>query len=114
VPQDVRRCEPSTRPGAYRTAGIGHPLLQAGHGGSIDLLRALVDSAISDDELDFVGAAPLEDLLSHNHHGAAFVDEWNGERQQLRFRKALTGVWLAQDVPESVGQRLGSLGARLL
>jgi hypothetical protein len=87
-------------------------LIRDGHPASLDVIQSLVDLAETDDELDFVGASPLEDLLSHNGHGLAFVDEVERRaRQQPRFRKAVTGVWLGMDVPEVVRTRLAVFGA---
>ena len=90
-------------------------LSETGHPSTIDIIQALVDQAQSDNELDFVGAGPLEDLLSHNGHALAFADEVEKRaRQQPRFRLALAGVWLSSDVPSEVRDRLGRLGAKIL
>jgi hypothetical protein len=96
-----------------------HPLvsdlLRVGSPAVIDVLQALVDLAESDDELSFLGAGPLEDLLSHEGHGHQFVNEIERRaRQQPRFRTALGGVWLGRDVDAGVRERLGLLGATLL
>ncbi len=91
------------------------PGRRPGHPVSIDVIQSLVDLAESDDELDFVGASPLEDLLSHNRHGLAFVDEVERRaRQQPRFRLAVAGVWLGADVPDSVRTRLAAFGAEAI
>jgi hypothetical protein len=100
--------------GDWRTEA--HPLvsdlLEAGHPASIDVLQALVDDADSVEDLNFVGAGPLEDLLSHQGHAKAFVDEIERRaRQQPRFLAAVSGLWLGQGVPEAVRVRLCRLGA---
>jgi hypothetical protein len=75
-------------------------LLDVGHPVSIAVLQALVDEAVSDEELGFVGAGPLEDLLAHNGHAELFVDEVERRAtQQPRFRTAVSALWLGQDVP---------------
>jgi hypothetical protein len=90
-------------------------LADAGDPAVMGVLQALVDSAPSDEELDFVGAGPLEDLLSHSGHGAAFVDEVERRaRQDRRFRVAVSGLWLNGDVPDDVRTRLAVYGATLL
>jgi hypothetical protein len=90
-------------------------LADAGDPAVMGVLQALVDSAASDGELDYVGAGPLEDLLSHSGHGAAFVDEVERRaRQDRRFRVAVSGLWLNTDVPEDVRTRLAVYGATLL
>ena len=87
---------------------VGDPL-------AVEVIQSLVDAAPTDVALDFVGAGPLEDLLSHNRHGLTFVDEVERRaRRDPRFRSAVTGLWLSKDVPESVRTRLGALGARLI
>lgn len=90
-------------------------LSQMGQPAIVDIIQALVDQGASDNELDFVGAGPLEDLLSHDGHALAFADEVEKRaRQQPRFRLALAGVWLSSDVPSEVRDRLGRLGAKIL
>ncbi|SDI91271.1 hypothetical protein SAMN05444157_0765 [Frankineae bacterium MT45] len=88
-------------------------LTSTGSDSAIDAIQALVDAAVSDDELDFIGAGPLEDLLAHGGHGAKFVDEIERRaRQQPRFRQAVAGLWLSADVPENIRSRLAALGAK--
>ena len=90
-------------------------VMQVGHPRSVDLLQALVDAAASEEELDFVGAGPLKDLLSHHRHAAEFVDDVERRaRQQSRFRTVVSGLWLSADVPGQVRERLAVYGARLL
>jgi hypothetical protein len=83
-----------------------------GHPATVDILQALVDEAATDDELGFIGAGPLEDLLSHDGHGLRFVDEVaKRARQQPRFRLAVASLWLSDDVPAVVRDRLEPFGA---
>jgi hypothetical protein len=87
---------------------VGDPLV-------VEVIQSLVDADPTDVALDFVGAGPLEDLLSHNRHGLTFVDEVDRRaRRDPRLRAAVTGLWLSKDVPESVRTRLGALGAKLI
>ncbi|HKC27056.1 MAG TPA: hypothetical protein VKB75_03500 [Jatrophihabitans sp.] len=78
----------------------------------LDVIQALVDTADNDCELISVGSGPLETVLSHSGHGEALVDMVERRaRQEPRFRKALSGVWLGDDVPRHVRHRLAKLGA---
>jgi hypothetical protein len=100
----------------WRTAA--HPavndLLEQGDPAVLTVIDALINEAASDEELDYVGASALEDLLCHYGHAAAFVDAVERRaRQQARFKLALSGVWLSREVSEDVRQRLGALGATL-
>ena len=52
----------------------------------------LVDKTSSDDELAFVAAGPLEDLLKK--HGPSLIDRVEEEsRENARLQLALSGVW---------------------
>jgi len=89
--------------------------IEVGDPASVDVIQALVDAAPTDADLAFVGAGPLEDLMSHHRHGVTFVDEVERHaRQDPRFRIAISGLWLAEGVPESVRSRLGAFGAKLI
>jgi hypothetical protein len=82
---------------------------------AVEVIQSLVDAAPTDVELDFVGAGPLEDLLSHNGHGLTFVDQVERRaRRDPRFRAAVAGLWLSKDVPESVRSRLAALGVKAI
>lgn len=79
-------------------------------------LQALVDAAPDDDGLALVGAGPLEDLLSHDRgddrRHVEFADELERRaRQQPRWRAAVAGLWLGDDVPLEVRRRLMRCGA---
>lgn len=64
-------------------------------------------------EVDWVGAGPLEDLLSHSGNGAAVIDEVEQMAEQDEaFRAALRHVWLGDHVDPEVRRRLVPLGAR--
>jgi hypothetical protein len=87
--------------------GYGAP-----HPRVVDVIQALVDAARDDDDLGMVGAGPLESLLSHSGHGAYFVDDVERRaRQHPKFREAASGMWLSEDVPREVRERLATLGA---
>jgi hypothetical protein len=82
---------------------------------AVEIVQSLVDTAPTDRELDYVGAGPLEDLVSHNGHGLAFVDEVEHRgRRDPRFRVAISGLWLGKGVPDPVRTRLADLGAKLI
>lgn len=59
--------------------------------------RELVQQASGGEELAYVAAGPLEELL--RLHGARFAQEVITEaRRDRKFRRALTGVWGWQNV----------------
>ncbi|WP_300681459.1 DUF6869 domain-containing protein [Nocardioides sp.] len=64
-------------------------------------------------QIGMVGAGPLEDLLSHDGHGEAFLD---AVLQAVDTCQALAAglphVWLGDGAPPHVRQRLAVLGAR--
>jgi hypothetical protein len=52
--------------------------------------------AVPDHQLEYVGAGPVEELVTH--HSAALVAWLEGEaRRDPRFREALASVWLIAD-----------------
>jgi hypothetical protein len=74
---------------------------------ALDVIDAILALASDDDELCGVGAGPLEDLLSHNGHGQQFAAEVAARaRSSSRLRKALSCLWLSNDVPAEVRQLL--------
>lgn len=78
----------------------------------IDALVLLSEMATLD-QRGWVGAGPLEDLLSHSGNGATVLDEVEHvARQRPAFRTALSNVWLTEDVPEEARHRLAELDAR--
>jgi len=61
--------------------------------------RLLVDSAASDEELAYVAAGPLEDLV--RGHGTRLERDFEQAlRDSPRMRLAMTGVWVSD--PEAV------------
>lgn len=71
----------------------------------LKLLLALGHEAKDDDALAYLGAGPVEDLISW--HGARYLDEIDQcARSDPAFRKALSNVWIATQVPEAVHERL--------
>ena len=88
-------------------------LLERGATGAVDLLQALVDAAPSEDALDYLGAGLVEDLVSQYRHGQAVVAEVERHaRQDPRFARAVSAVWLGSGVPQEVRRRLARFGAR--
>ena len=88
-------------------------LLEGGATGAVDLLQALVDAAPSEDALVHLGAGPVEDLVSQYRHGQAVVAEVERHaRQDPRFARAVSAVWLGRGVPPEVRRRLARWGAR--
>jgi hypothetical protein len=84
--------------------------------GVVDALIVLAETAGGDpDLLSWVGAGPLEDLISHSGKGfRALSDVDRAARENSAFRAALGNVWLDADVPETVRIRLAALGAWVL
>jgi hypothetical protein len=82
--------------------------------GVVDALIVLAETADGNAEvLSWVGAGPLEDLVSHTGNGLRVLDEIDtAARQNPAFRRALTGVWLGFDLPDPVRTRLAQYGAR--
>lgn len=82
--------------------------------GVVDALIVLAETADGDAELlSWVGAGPLEDLVSHSGNGLrVLTDVDRAARQNPAFRNALSNVWLGKDVPEVARKRLAELGAR--
>jgi hypothetical protein len=82
--------------------------------GVVDALVVLAETAGGDEDLlGWVGAGPLEDLVSHSGNGLLVLAEVDrAARQNPAFRAALRDVWLGSDVPALVKTRLAGLGAR--
>lgn len=79
-------------------------------------MDAVVEVAADDDGLCFLGAGPLEDLLSHdrrdNRHAEVVPEVVSRVQGDERWRKALSCVWLGEGVPSEFRQRLSALGAK--
>jgi hypothetical protein len=84
--------------------------------GVVDVLTALARRAGGDPEiLGWIGAGPLEDLVSHSGHGADVIDEVaRVAHEDPALHRALAHVWLGDQVPEPARTRLTQLGARHL
>jgi hypothetical protein len=84
--------------------------------GVVDALIVLAEKANGDAELlSWVGAGPLEDLVSHYGHATAVVDDVErAARQSTSVRAALQNVWLGNEVPPDARSRLVKLGATSL
>ena len=87
-------------------------VLRAGHPSSVDLIQALVDAAQSEDELGYVGAGPLEDLISRDTAGAFVERIERAAADDARFATALRNVWMNSGVQPAIRGRLARLGAR--
>lgn len=63
----------------------------------------LLSEMATPDQRGWVGAGPLEELLSHSGNGATVLNEVeHAARRRPAFRTALSNVWLVEDVPEEV------------
>jgi len=63
-----------------------------------EVTRALLGQARSDEELAYIAAGPLEDLLKT--HGPRVIDRIEREcRNDERLQLALSGVWVRPDDP---------------
>ncbi len=93
---------------------FAHSMTEDGTPWAIEALLGLVRATQGDAEtLGWVGAGPLEDLISHSGHGLRLLDEIETTaRREPLFARALAGVWLGLDVPDAVRQRLARFGAR--
>ncbi|MGH9545807.1 MAG: DUF6869 domain-containing protein [Terriglobales bacterium] len=63
-----------------------------------EMVRNLIEHTTSDEALAYVAAGPLEDLLKK--YGPIFIDRTEVEsRKSIRFRLALSGIWLQPSDP---------------
>ena len=70
-----------------------------------ELILALVERAVTDEDLAFVAAGPIEDLIGR--HGGSFCDRIIGEaRVNARFQTALNYTWGWNNLPDEVRSRL--------
>jgi hypothetical protein len=62
----------------------------------------------ADDILAYVAAGPLEDLLVHHPH--VFIDRVESlAKEDAHFRRAVSGVWGWDSIPDHVRQRLDAV-----
>ncbi|WP_125569770.1 DUF6869 domain-containing protein [Nocardioides baekrokdamisoli] len=80
----------------------------------VEVLAVLAAAAAAvPEELDWVGAGPLEDLLSHRGHGASVINEVEQTAARVpALKAALASVWVSEGVETDVRHRLVALGAR--
>lgn len=72
---------------------------------ALEIVVALVETASNEADLDYVGAGPLEDLV--RERGEVLIDQLDMlARRDPRFRRAVNAMWLSEEVPISVRQRL--------
>jgi len=65
----------------------------------------VIRRASADDVLAYVAAGPLEDLLVHHPH--AFIDRVESlAKEEAQFRRAVSGVWGWNSIPDDVRKRL--------
>jgi hypothetical protein len=78
---------------------------------ALPLIRALVDAAPDRDALKLVGAGLLEDLLRDERTNSEFLEEIETiAAHDDRFRTALSGGWVGEDVISPKRDRLLALG----
>ena len=75
------------------------------------LIDRLVEAAHGRDELRFLGAGPLEDLVGNDIVGA-FVERIEAAAVDAAFATALCNVWMTERVPAAIRERLAVIGAR--
>jgi hypothetical protein len=72
---------------------------------ALEIVAALVETAPGEADVDYIGAGPLEDLV--REHGPMLIDQIDMlARRAPRFRRAVNAMWLSEDVPAPVRQRL--------
>jgi hypothetical protein len=77
----------------------------------IPLIRALVDAAPDEESLKLLGAGPLEDLLRDERCGNDVLDQIERiAALDERFRTALSGGWIGEEVTSPKRDRLLALG----
>jgi hypothetical protein len=77
----------------------------------IALIRALVDAAPDEDSLRLIGAGPLENLLRDERSDGDVLDEIEDiAANDDRFRTALSGGWVGDEVLSPKRDRLLALG----
>jgi hypothetical protein len=93
---------------------VVYDAVEAGDPAVIELLAALAEAAPSEEDAGLVGAGPLEDLLSVHGvslltaEGSALLEAIDAAaRRSVRFRRALRSVYMGDEVPAPVTQRLG-------
>ena len=79
---------------------------------ALDVIIDLTQSADDDDLIEAVGAGPLEDLV--REHGASMIDAIEMRaKSDVRFRQALSHVWIAkEDATSPIGRRYIALGCK--
>lgn len=91
-----------------------HDMTRSNSEGAVAVLVVLARVAASNpDEICWVGAGPIEDLLAHDGHGAAVIDEVeSAAATEPEFKMAIGSVWVGREIDPSVRVRLVALGAR--
>ena len=80
--------------------------------GSLELIDVLLAQA-ADDEIGFVAAGPLEELVYPVEQGRlVIVGIESRARQHSRWAQAVAGVWLAENCDADVNRRMAMFGAR--
>jgi hypothetical protein len=74
---------------------------------ALDVIQALLDRARSDFDVAGVAAGPLEDLVSHSGNGMLVLDAVEAlARRDAMWRQAVRGLYLGDDLPQEVLDRL--------
>jgi hypothetical protein len=72
------------------------------------LICEIIRRITADRILAYVAAGPLEDLLVHHPH--AFIDRVESlAKQDAHFRRAVSGVWGWNSIPEDVQTRIDAV-----
>jgi len=102
--------QPSCAVAAYEKVD---ELVQAGGTDVVELLADLNDAGPEDNEGQWVGAGPLEDLL--NQHGDRVIDEVDRlARQSPSFRKMLESVWFSRGTLTAETERRLALWVKIV
>jgi hypothetical protein len=93
-----------------------HDLCSRAIPGVTGALVVLAEAAsVNEDFIAWVGAGPLEYLISHSGGGLEMIAEVEqAAGRNPAFRAALGHVWLGTDVPATVTARLAKFGARVV
>ncbi len=79
---------------------------------ALELISELINLAEDDDEICYIAAGPLEDLVRASQALQLVSQIEVRARRDPRFRRAVAGVWLDRSTHEEVNKRLALFGAR--
>ena len=79
---------------------------------TVSFIVALAEAATSEQDSSDLGADDIETLLCHQAGGERFIDEVEAAaRSSALFARALSFMWVAEDVDPAIRLRLVALGA---